>query len=62
MAKRTSQLIGNGIDLMFLKEQKYQYQAEFRFVWSIATQYFEMHEYLDLTCKEAVQYCERKTS
>ncbi|WP_421762836.1 hypothetical protein [Ekhidna sp.] len=58
MAKRTNQMIGNGIDLMFLKDNKYQIQSEFRFVWTIKKQFFDMHEYLDIDCKEAIQYCE----
>jgi hypothetical protein len=58
MSKRTNEMIGNGIDLMYLKDNKYQMQSEFRFVWTIKQQYFQMNEYLDIDCKEAVQYCE----
>ncbi|WNB17858.1 hypothetical protein [Marivirga arenosa] len=59
MAKRTNEMIGNGIDLMYLKDNKYQVQSEFRFVWTIRNQFFEMNEFLDIECKEAIQYCER---
>lgn len=59
MNQRTNEIIGNGLDLLYLKENKYQSQAEFRFVWSINTKFFEMHEYLDIECKEAIQFCER---
>ena len=33
MNKRIDQMIGNGIDLLYLKTLKYQNQAEFRFIW-----------------------------
>ncbi len=59
MNQRTNEMMGNGIDLMFLKENKYQSQSEFRFMWTINNQFYEMQEYLDITCKEAVQFCER---
>ena len=62
MAKRTNQLVGNGIDLMFLKEIKHQYQAEFRFIWTINTKFIEMSKEIDIQCKEAVQYCERRSN
>jgi len=62
MNQRNNEIMGNGIDLMFLKENKYQSQAEFRFVWTINNQFYEMHEYLDIECKEAVQFCERVTN
>lgn len=57
--ERTNQILGNGIDLMFLKEKKYQDQCEYRFVWTINTQFFTMSDYIDIECKEAVQFCER---
>ena len=56
--KRINETIGNGMDLMFLKESKYQEQFEFRFVWNIDRRYFELNEYIDVECKEAIQYCE----
>jgi hypothetical protein len=59
MNKRINEIIGNGIDLMYLKDNKYQTQSEFRFVWTIKTQFFKMNEYIDIECKEAIQYCER---
>ncbi|MBN2156817.1 MAG: hypothetical protein JW776_12310 [Candidatus Lokiarchaeota archaeon] len=59
MNKRINQLIGSGIELMFLKENKYQDQVEYRFVWSINTQFYPMKEYIDIDCKEAIQFCER---
>lgn len=61
MMKQHAQLVGNGIDLLFLKYRKYQYQAEFRFVWMIKSAFFEMHDHLDIKCKEAIQFCERGT-
>lgn len=59
MKSRINEIIGNGIDLMYLKESKYQTQAEFRFVWTIKTQFFAMNEYIDIECKEAIQFCEK---
>jgi hypothetical protein len=60
MNERIGQLVGNGIDLLYLKEKKYQSQAEFRFVWNINETFFQMNEYLDIVCKEALQHCRRK--
>jgi hypothetical protein len=57
--QRINEIIGNGIDLMFLKEKKYQEQFEYRFVWTVNTQFYSMHDYIDIECKEAIQYCER---
>lgn len=57
--QRINQILGNGVDLMFLKENKYQNQSEYRFIWSINTQFYPMHEHLDIECKEAIQFCER---
>ena len=62
MTSRVGQMIGTGIDLMFLKEQRYQYQAEFRFVWTINTAFFGVEEHRDIECKEAVQFCEKRGS
>lgn len=59
MGQRTNEMIGNGIDLMYLKDNKYQSQSEFRFIWTIRNQYFEMKEYLDIECKEAIQFCRK---
>lgn len=57
--KRVNETIGNGIDLMFLKDRKYQYQSEFRFIWKIDNRYFTQQEYIDIECREAIQFCER---
>jgi hypothetical protein len=57
--ERADEILGNGIDLMFLKQKKYQEQCEYRFIWSINTQFYQMHEYIDVECKEAIQFCER---
>lgn len=54
-----NEILGNGIDLMFLKEKKYQDQCEYRFVWTINKQFYHMADYIDIDCKEAVQFCER---
>lgn len=62
MAKIHSNLIGNGTDLMFLKEKKYQTQSEFRFIWTINTKFFDMNKWIDVKCPEAIQYCERHMS
>ena len=59
MNQRINQLVGNGADLMFLKEKKYQYQAEYRFIWSINNQFHPIREFIDIECKEAIQFCER---
>lgn len=50
----------NAIDLVFLKHVRHQTQAEFRFVWQVNSKYFQVHEFADITCKEAVQHCERQ--
>jgi hypothetical protein len=62
MNERIGQLVGNGIDLLYLKEKKHQTQAEFRFVWRIDGSHFEVSDYMDIVCKEAIQYCRRKES
>lgn len=54
--------VGSGIDLLFLKKRKYQTQAEYRFIWTVNTQFTAVTEFLDITCKEAVQYCSRVES
>lgn len=60
MHERMNQLVGNGIDLLFLKEKKYQNQAEFRFVWRIDGTHFEIEDHKDIVCKEAIQFCKRE--
>lgn len=60
MHKRMEQMVGSNIDLFFLKRKKYQSQVEFRFVWQINSQYYPIHEYIDVNCKEALQYCEKE--
>ena len=62
MNERINQLVGNGIDLLFLKEKKYQDQAEFRFVWRIDGTHFEIENHMDIVCKEAIQFCNREES
>jgi hypothetical protein len=57
--QRINEIIENGIDLMFLKEKSYQNQSEYRFIWTINTQFNKIEEFIDVECKEAVQYCER---
>jgi hypothetical protein len=57
--ERTDQILGNGIDLMFLKEKRYQNQCEYRFVWTINTQFYTMSDFIDIECKEALQFCEK---
>lgn len=59
MTKRMNEMIGNGIDLMYLKDKKYQIQSEFRFIWTIKKEFYEIHEYLDIECKEAIKFCEK---
>jgi hypothetical protein len=60
MNERIGQLVENGIDLLYLKEKKYQSQAEFRFVWKINESFFQVSEHVDIVCKEALQYCRRR--
>ena len=51
--------LGDGTDLMFLKEKKYQNQAEYRFIWQINSQFYKLQDFIEVECKEAVQFCER---
>lgn len=57
--QRTNEIMGDGIDLMFLKEKKYQDQCEYRFIWTINSQFYPMAEHIDIQCREAVQFCEK---
>jgi hypothetical protein len=59
MIQRLGEMAGDGTDLLLLKEKKYQKQAEYRFVWKINSQFFELQAFIDLECKEAIQFCER---
>ena len=59
MFQRMGEMVGDGTDLMLLKEKKYQGQAEYRFIWKIDTRFREIHEFLDVECREAIQFCER---
>jgi hypothetical protein len=59
MNKRTNQILGNGLDLMYLKEKKYQTQCEFRIVWTLNSNFFETNDHIDIICKEAIQFCEK---
>jgi len=56
--QRINEILENGIDLMFLKEKSYQDQCEYRFVWTINPQFYTLHDFHDVECKEAIQYCE----
>jgi hypothetical protein len=57
MNERIHQLVGNGIDFLFLKDKKYQSQSEFRFVWRIDGAHFDVKDHVDIICKEAIQFC-----
>ena len=59
MNKRMNEMVGSGIDLMYLKTEKYIDQVEFRFVWSLNEQFFKTEEFLDIEAKEAIQFCKR---
>jgi len=59
MFQRLREMSGDGTDLMFLKEKKYQKQGEYRFIWQINSQFFKLQKIFDIECKEAVQFCER---
>lgn len=59
MLQRANQMTGNAVELLFLKENTYQYQSEFRFLWTLNIKTHDMEEHLDITCGEAVKYCER---
>lgn len=54
-----SKTVGTGLDLLFLKHMNYQSQAEFRFIWTVASQFNTVTEFLDISCREAVQFCAR---
>lgn len=60
MMGRANQIIGNDHELLFLKEDKYQYQSEFRFVWKINAQFFKLQSHFDVECKEAIQFCKKR--
>jgi hypothetical protein len=59
LLQRLQQMGGDGTDLMFLKEKRYQDQAEYRFLWRINSRYHNLENYLTISCKEAVEYCEK---
>ena len=59
MFQRLGEMVGDGTDLMLLKEKKYQKQAEYRFIWRINTQFFKLQKFIDIECKEVIQFCER---
>jgi hypothetical protein len=62
MLQRLGEMAGDGTDLMFLKERfPYQEEAEYRFVWKINKQFFQLRDEIDIDCKEAVQFCEKVT-
>jgi hypothetical protein len=59
MLQRLREMVGDGTELMLLKEKKYQKQTEYRFIRKINTQFFTPLEFIDVECKEAIQFCER---
>ncbi len=59
MNKRNQEMIQKGIDLLFLKEDKYQAQAEYRFLWSLDDRFYKLEPYIDIECKSAIQFCEK---
>jgi len=59
MFQRLGEMVGDGTNLMLLKEKKYMKQAEYRFIWRINAQFFGLQEFIDVECKEAIQFCER---
>lgn len=59
MLQRLSEMVGDGSELMFLKERKYQKQAEYRFIWRINSQFYKAQDFIDVECREAIQFCER---
>ena len=46
----------NSIDSFFMKPKKYQYQSEYRFIWLVQG---NKNDYLEIECKEAIQFCEK---
>jgi hypothetical protein len=62
MMQRLGEMAGDGADLMLLKERfPYQEEAEYRFVWKINKQFFQLQNEIDIDCKEAIQFCEKIT-
>lgn len=54
---KVGKIAKTGFEKLFVKEVKYQTQAEYRFVWLVDSANFPVENYLDLNCKEAVNYC-----
>ena len=46
----------NSIDSFFMKPLHYQDQSEYRFIWIVSE---NADNYLEIECKEAVQFCEK---
>lgn len=46
----------NPVDSFFMKPLSYQYQSEYRFIWMV---HKESDVYIEIECKEAVQFCEK---
>jgi len=44
------------LDTYFLKPKAYAYQCEYRFIWNVQG---NVGKYLEVECKDAVQFCER---
>ena len=57
MGKLFGSLFGMvGDDLFFLKNQKYQHQAEYRLLWTV----HKFHsDFIEIQCPDAVQFCTR---
>jgi len=45
-----------GDDLYFLKNMKYQHQAEYRLIWHVG---YDIDEFIEVRCPDAVQLCTR---
>lgn len=46
----------NSVESFFMKPMEYQYQSEYRFIWLVQG---KTEEYIEIECKEAIQFCER---
>lgn len=59
MREKIAKITQTGYEKLFLKENTYQEQAEYRFVWLIDGTNYKMFEHLDLECREAIQFCRK---
>mgnify|MGYP001252774856 CR=1 FL=1 len=55
--EKVGKIAQTGFEKLFIKENKYREQAEYRFVWLIDSAHHEMYDYMDLNCREAVKFC-----